>query len=238
MSIKAAPMIFGGLILGLIAALFRSKSAHASETLQLPPPQPIRLEPTPITVDDPDEIDKETEQDIAEAVEDTSKSLPNSFTSVIPGVDDAKWTAYVKKQKQGRLNGITKSNSLGLFLMGYRMLQDLGYTRNSKKVTKTIDGVSRTVWEGEFIPPLTLDAFLSNAMLQYEAFAKMSASQSATIKQRYGSVISGSKGAITLSGLLNVAKVAGMGGLDAWLKEPAKRKADTTAEFNAFNGMF
>lgn len=237
MSVKAAPMIFGGLLLGLIAALFRSKKAHADESLALPPPEPIRLPPTVVSVD-PDEIDKETEQEIHEAVEDTSKSLPTSFTSVIPGVTDAQWTAYVKKQKQGKINGVTKSNSLGLFLMGYRMLQDLGYTRNSRKVAKVIDGVSRTVWDGEFIPPLTLDSFLSNALVQYEAFAKMSVLQAARIKSLYGPLIAGSNGSITLSGLLNVAKVAGMGGLDAWLKEPGKRKADTTAEFNSFNGMF
>lgn len=231
-------MIFGGFFLGLIAFLFKSRNAHASETPALPPKAPIILDVTPIPIDDAEEVDKETEADIHEAVEDTSRSLPKSFTSVIPGVTDAQWTAYVTKQKQGKLNGITKSNSLGLFLMGYRMLQDLGYTRNAHKVTKTIDGGARTVWDGDFIPPLTLDRFLGDAMLQYEAFAKMSVMQSAIIRQRYGSVISGSKGAITLSGLLNVAKVAGMGGMEAWLKEPAKRKADTTAEFNAFNGMF
>jgi hypothetical protein len=250
------------------------------KTPPLPPP-PIPT-PPPSELDDDESTDKIIEEEIKKEV--PTKTLP----SVIPVptflkgvatlsssnglISDSMWTKYVRSVTYSAQKSISASYNLGMFLIGMRVLQDFGYAKNVKKQNYK----GKQVFMGDWVPPASLDLFLSDATLQYEVLLKLTLAHYKAIKARYprflqtapgidfnvapaetnvdasGQVVSrtqpttttipidrkvpGIDADVTLSGLLAVAKIAGLGGLDKWLA--GDRKQATTNAFNKSNGIF
>lgn len=164
--------------------------------------------------------------------EQENRVTPSKVTSPIKGVSDEQWSSFVKAQKTGKSNGVTPGGLLGVFEMGPRTLGDLGYMNNVHKEGRK--------WLGTFISPLTEEQFLGDEKLQYEAFSRQILNHLQVIRKRYPSIleteIEGKKA--TMSGLLAVARFAGLGGLDAWIRYPAKRKPETTKTYLRNTGIF
>ncbi len=183
-------------------------------------------------------VDPETQKDIDAELERERAKLPTKFPSPFSNVPGEAWTKYVNGQRSGKLNTQSPGNYLGIWLMGARMLQDLGYMRNVKLVKRAETG--KQVWDGEWISPYSLQRFLSDAALQYEAFRRMSERDANYIRAKHAATLAAKQKlpVITLSGLMAVAKQAGLKGMDEWIANPSTRKASTTAQFEKFNGLF
>lgn len=190
---------------------------------------------------EPSPLDDATKKDIDGLVNQDKASLPKILRSPFEGISDGAWTRYVQSQKGGRLNTVSKTNNLGLFFLGMRVLQDLGYAQNVKLRPFPQAGAGKQAYQGDFAPPLTQEEFLSNAKLQYEAFRRMTerdakkilADNPNTFKDP-NLVIDGLRP--TLSGFLAVLKRTGPVGFQAWLK--GDRKPETTAEYKKANNIF
>lgn len=205
----------------------------------LPAPPPLEdvgdpSEPLPSSIDD------ETKKDIDTLVNHDKVSLPKILKSPFAGISDEAWTRYVQTQKGGKLNTVSSTNNLGLFHLGMRLLQDLGYATNVKLLPFPEAGPNKQAYQGDFSPPLTKADFLSNAKLQYEAFRRMSENHAKVLVKEFGHIFAGKvplEGQVpTLSGFLAVAKRAGMGGLRKWFE--GDRKPETTAEYKKANNIF
>lgn len=279
-------------VVGLVAVIVfiaSSIGGKKSGSTALQPKEPARPPAPPPASDEGDPIvdegtDKIIEEEIKKEV--PTKSLPTSLN--VPGflkgvptmsspnglISDSMWTKYVRSVTSAAQKTISSSYNLGMFLIGMRVLQDFGYAKNVVKK----DYKGKQVFMGDWVPPATLELFLSDAMLQYEVLLKLTNSHYKTIKARYprflevvpgfdftqktpaklildkdGEVVSrvppeagkeipvdrkvpGIDADVTLSGLLAVAKIAGLGGLDKWLS--GDRKQATTNAFNKSNGIF
>jgi hypothetical protein len=152
-------------------------------------------------------------------------------------VMDEYWTLYVKSVQTGGQTTITPTYNLGLFGLGMRILEDFGYAKNVKKVNYN----GKLVWKGEFAGPYSLEKFLADATLQYEVFLKMTHSHFNYITKKHRGImyfnqilINGKQ--ITYSGLLAVAKFAGLSGMDKWIT--GDRKEATTRAFEKSNSIF
>lgn len=222
-------------LIALFARLARASSTVESNTTTSPllPPPSDEIAPGDAPAIDPG-VDADTADDIEAEASSELARLPVKFKSPLKDATDDAWTRYVKLQKQGKLNTVTKSNNLGLFLLGMRVLQDVGMVTGVKLVTR--DG--RQVWDGDFIPPATRDKFLRNAQWQYDAFRRMTEKHAAYIRAKHRDLLVSKEADVSLSGLLAVAKFAGLQGMDKWLADPATRKEATTNEFKRCNGIF
>lgn len=199
-----------------------------------------------------EEDQKETDKFIQEALDkETVRNLPvvlpnPSFLSSSK-VDDKgvkvetnspRWTRYVQAVKTGGMATVTPNFNLGFFGLNMRTLEDFGYARNVKKM----DFKGRQVWRGEFVGKnATLDQFLADGPTQYEVFLKMTERHYNYIKQKYASLLYDDTKQIegqtpTYSGLLAVAKFAGLSGLDKWIK--GDRKQATTDMYKKINNIF
>jgi len=175
--------------------------------------------------------------DILCAVKEVEKTLPSRLESRLEGVSDDAWSEYVSYSKQGRLTTISPGYHLGYFLLGMESLQDLGYAINVKRQ----DYKGRLVKKGEWAGPYSLEGFLSDPMLQYEAFARKTKNDANYILKRHsdkiGMEFEGKQA--TLSGLVAVAKQAGLSGMEKWMTETSeKRKPNTTKAYLLANGIF
>lgn len=231
-------IVGGGIaVIALLASLFKSKPNHdgsVSPPPQLPATSLDDLPPGDGEDDAPIPVDAQTEADIKEEIKSEKAKLPKILPSPFTGIHDEQWTEYVKRQKTGRLNTITPSYMLGLFLMGMRILQDLGYAKNVKLTQRE----GKQVYMGDWAGPYSLNMYLGDAMLQYEAFHKMSILHGKHIASTYKIPVTIDGVQVTLSGLLGVAKRAGLAGLKKWVEEPATRKPETTAEMKRVNNIF
>ncbi len=220
-------------VIGILASLARASSTA---------PEPDTSNPSLPIVDEPDAplpdahpgVDQATQKDIEQERDRERTELPKSFPTPFSDVTNSAWSAYVNGQRGGKLNTVTPGFFLGIWLLGMRVLQDLGYARN----VKLVDVNGKRVWKGDFVPPYSLERFLSDAPLQYEAFRRMTEKHANYIRTKYKDVITNKESKVSLSGLLAVAKQAGLAGMDQWLTDPKTRKEATTAQFNKFNGMF
>lgn len=173
--------------------------------------------------------------DIAQAINGNA-SLP--ITSPIPGVNDARWTAFVNLFRGKNINEISPAYHLGLFNVGFHRLRDLGLAFDVKQ--ELYNG--KPVWKGAFKPPMTLEKFLNNPTVQYKVFAKDMADRAAFLRQHFkdqiGQPIEGAPA--SLSGLLAAIKLAGTKGFGSWVKDPEERRkfANTTAAYKMANGIF
>ena len=150
--------------------------------------------------------------------------------SPIDSITHTQWTEYVRVSIQGRIDEINNKNQLGLFLISYPGLSDLGLI---KSLTKECG-----VWTGEWEKSFSLEAFLVSYELQYKCFKDRTISQMKTINLRHSSVI----GQIledekaSISGLLGIMWMIGPGGLDSWIR--GDRKERSTKQFKIRNGIF
>ncbi len=151
----------------------------------------------------------------------------------LAGVDKEQWIRFVQVMgDRSNANSSSPSGHLGFFRFSYPRLAELGVNaRRDKKV-----------WQGTFIPPLTLEGFLGSFPLQHRAFALSSGDFATHIAEEHpngvGADVDGT--IATLSGLLAVLHRAGHRGFDKWLSsaEDRKRYPNTTAAFKAANGIF
>lgn len=178
----------------------------------------------------------EEKQKIKEGVEEIIKtSLPSSFSSPLKGLPDKNWSKYVNRHKSAKAGFISPGYQLGIFQTGMRLLEDFDYVRNTKKG----DYKGRQVWLGEWVSPYSLQRFLSDAKLQYKVFSQQTKRDARAIIKRHkqyllGPLVEGEKA--SLSGLLAVAKHAGLAGLRKWLE--GDRKERTTRVYKRYNGIF
>lgn len=193
--------------------------------------------PTPTPKEDAEETEDLVDDEIKK---EQVKKLPGKLKTpkFLEGLlDDSLWTKYVKSVISAGQMTISPNYNLGMFLINMRTLQDYNYAKNVVKQ----DYKGKKVWKGDFTGPYSLDKFLSDANLQYDVFVKMTRDHYKSIMDKYGeSVKSGTKDIdgvpATLSGLLAVAKFAGLGGLAKWYA--GDRKKATTDAFLKSNDIF
>jgi hypothetical protein len=166
--------------------------------------------------------------------------IPAAMLATVPFAEASPdgWERFVKWAKQDPYDSVTPSGLYGAFRLGARTLVDLGYMRNPRQ---TKDASGRRKWVADWIPPLTLEKWQKTPDLQYEAFARVTMTHRRVVLAKHADAIGVPIAAqpATLSGLLGVARWAGLSGLDKWLAEPqAQRKPDTTKAFFATNGLF
>jgi hypothetical protein len=177
----------------------------------------------------------------AAAIRSGKAGSPRSAASFAPpfsGVTGKAWNRYVRLMAVAEPDTVSMGSQLGIFQIGYRRLADLGYVQNLRKGQKN----GRTIWVGDFKPPLTLAAFLSDPGLQYEVFVQATKADRSAVLSRYrdavGKTFVGKKA--TLSGLLATAYHAGLAGLGRWLSsnEERDRGRRTSAVYQRTTGLF
>lgn len=234
--------IAGGIV--FLVALFASRRSKASSStydssttrpVELPPVRDeLDLTDSPDIITHSPGVDAETQADIEEQLSAERTKLPTSFESPLSGVSDDAWSKYVNAQKRGKLNSVTPGYALGIWHMGMRLLQDIGMAKNVKLVPVG----DKQVYKGDFVAPLTQDIFLRDASIQYEAFRRAAVRDANYLRSKFSDMLKAKDGKVTLSGLLAVARYAGLKGAELWLTQPSTRKEATTAEFNKFKGYF
>lgn len=178
---------------------------------------------------------------LTNAARDAAAAASNAtYPSPFPSVATPEWSQFVHAMRGPDPKEVTSTNHLGMFAFGMPRLVDLGLAENPRKVKRG----GRTVWEADWLPPLQPgpQTFLSSPALQYRTFVKATTADLAAIKRELpeavGTEIDGIKA--TPSGLLAVAKLAGVAGLKTWLADPAVRAKypQSGALFHKVNGLF
>lgn len=199
-------VVFGGFILAiLVAAISRNKESNLTPEKSKEP----SIE---------DDIKAVMDEKDAGGLKITA--VPSYLASL--GITLDKWIAYVKSQGGASLGTKNKANHLGMFLMGPRVLNELGYMYAPKNVNG--------VWQAEWREPYSEAEYLSNPAMQYDSFIRMTERDAKQVKARY-------KDAVDLSGALAVIKRYGLGTMDKWLKDPANRQESTTSVYRQYSGM-
>lgn len=223
----------GGAVIAALVAMTRKSSASSTTTLESSNAPQLDMTDSPDVLESPPAgVDPQTQADIDSQLASEKNKIPAVLPSPLSGVSEDAWTKYVLAWKTGKLNTVTAGMALGLWQTGMRLLQDVGMVKNVKLVP--VNG--KQVWKGEFVPPLTLDIFLSDASVQYEAFKRATVRDANYLRSKYASKMKADN--ITLSGLLAVARYAGLKGSELWLTKPEERKAATTAIYEKFKGYF
>jgi len=160
-------------------------------------------------------------------------------------ISNEDWQKWLLVVSPGKADTVTANYNLGVFLLSMRQLQEQGLVKDVKQG----DYKGRKVWLGTWVKPFSLDWFLGNERAQYVVFARELQKQAKYIASnpdyqeamKTGKMLEGTEGkGVTLSGLLTVARKAGLGGLASWFAKPEDRAAhkDTTDLFNQANGIF
>lgn len=164
----------------------------------------------------------------------------DDYKSPISGVTGAQWTKFMRAVgDKSNARNISSTGHLGFFRFSYPRLAEIGLVVRPHRAPGR-DG--KSVWTGDFVPPLTMAGFLKNVGLQCRAFALSSGDFATHIRESHardlGKEIGGSRA--TLSGLLAVLHRAGHKGFDHWVvsKEDQKKYPNTTAAYKAANGIF
>jgi hypothetical protein len=161
--------------------------------------------------------------------------LPPEKRSPLPGVPLRSWERYITVMVVSPKNHVSPRGRLGYFGMDARRLADVGFMTRPRKATV---GGETGVWTGNWVSPLTDEAFLGNAPVQYEAFARSMRGLAGKVAPLVGIKIDGR--AATLSGLLAAGHLAGDAGVLTWVRDPSIRSKfrATTSNFEKANGLF
>ncbi len=163
-------------------------------------------------------------------------ALPPARTllrSELDDVADDEWTQWVTAMKVADPTTVADNGALGMFAMKPRRLEDLGLMTNVAPSTRKKGAMG---WQGEWIAPMTQDAFLGNASIQYRVLA-------ASTKLYADAIAAGDLVApdcdeeITLSGALALLHRCGPRGLEQWA-DATKRLPATLELFQRTNGVF
>ena len=164
---------------------------------------------------------------------------PEVIASPLAGVADDDWSAFVRRARVAQLGSVSPSYRLGAYALSARELTDVGVMVSAHK--GDYNG-RRGVWLGIWAPGRTQADFLASAAQQYTALADLTQLHAKAILARHRGVIGGKidEQDVTLSGLLAVARKAGIGGLRQWVSSSEDRAAfpESGALFNRFNGIF
>lgn len=177
-------------------------------------------------------------QDLGDIVQAVGTGSTVPIISPIHGVTDERWTKFANLFKGKVPDEISPAFHLGLFNIGFLRLRDLGLATEVKQAPYG----GKVVWQGKFVPPMTVKSFLAQPAVQYKVFARDMKDRSDHIRNRYahvlGETIEGQP--VTLSGLLAAIKLAGARGFHSWVNDPAERRkfANTTAAYRTANGIF
>lgn len=155
--------------------------------------------------------------------------------SPVPGVPFRAWERFVTVMVVAPKTHISPRGKLGTFQMDARRLKDVGVVKNAKK---GMHGEEVGVWVGEWVAPLTKDAFLGSMPLQYAAFVRSMKAAAPKVSGFVGVDVDGAT--CSLSGLLGVAHAAGEAGVESWVEnsEVRRRFAGTTDVFRRTNQIF
>lgn len=266
---SAIPLLIGGGIIALLAILMDSKKSEASTQKQIkdpegPSPEDIAeieqtfSEPVKEKLDayevshNPNYIQEAQQIALSEGKDEQAAALKKAYDSArvesgtvtfISPINNLKpefWTRFVNCVKGSNPKLITPGFALGLFGFGARRLVDVGLMTNPRQG----EYKGKSVWTGDWVPPLTINKFLADSALQYQAFfasmrdyaQRIAATPS--VRALIGRTVDGK--VITLSGILGVCHKAGFSGMQKWFADPADRAkfTATTQAFNACNGIF
>lgn len=169
----------------------------------------------------------------AELVAPISQPASRALPSPLEGVSDDDWTKWVLVMRTSDPNAVSNSNALGMFAFKLRRLEDIGLMRNVAPINARKTG--HMGWTGEWIAPLSQDAFLNNPSVQYRALA--ASSQLYTMALADGDIAKPSDDKISLSGALALLHKCGPRGFEQWSDE-SKRKPSTVALYGAANEIF
>lgn len=169
----------------------------------------------------------------------------DQHTSPIHEATDEQWTALVDALATGTPGEVNPDGTLGRWCIGYRQLRDLGLVEETKMRDPYISLTWR--WKldetGRSVPfEEAQAAFLADEGAQYMALAQVLAHHyQALIGDEHkllGREVDGR--ALSLSGLLGLARKAGLSGLHKWIASPADRAkfSRTTAFVDLCNGIF
>lgn len=239
-------VVFGvGLLLALLA---KASSAHASSA----PDVSASLHKI-VSSGDPAKMlaagqaahaagDRQLGTALTERARNAAAASPTAvYPSPFPSVPTPAWSAWVHAMRAGtKPDTITPGYFLGMFGLGMQRAVDLGLAENPRQIVRN----GRKVWDADWLAPLQPgpQKFLSMPAFQYATFRRAVAADLAAIgsqmPQAVGTEIDGVKA--TPSGLLAVAKLAGVHGLKAWLEDPAVRAKfpQSSALFHKVNGIF
>ena len=156
-------------------------------------------------------------------------------------VSDDQWTTYVRRSRVARPGAVSPDNRMGAYGLTARELSDIGVMDEAHK-SLDADGGGKLAWRGEWAEGRCLDEFLRTPAQQYDALEALSKMHAAAILLRHRDSIGATFDGIpaSLSGLMGVARRAGMGGFRKWVSDAKNRAAfpDTTACFARMNNIF
>lgn len=157
-----------------------------------------------------------------------------ALTSEIPGVSDEDWTRFVVVMKTQSPRSVSASNELGMFAMRVKRLADLGLVKNLKSARAP---TGRMTWFGDWVAPLTQDAFLGDPRIQYRVFAASMRCYADGLSDGDIECPDDLPSDMSLSGMLAILHRCGPHGLKSW-SDKSKRFEQTTDLFEAANGIF
>lgn len=133
----------------------------------------------------------------------------------------------------GRAPDAEEKGRVGIYAISVPRLADLDVVTRPRKVGK--------IWQAEW-PGVSREQFLADQDLQREVLFRSLRNYAQDVDDRYRAAVGKKLGGtvVTLSGLLAVAHVAGLRGLETWLRDPSVRVkfGGTTKLFAAANGIF
>lgn len=158
-----------------------------------------------------------------------------SGKEILASIKPEPWAEFVSRMETAPRTKVSARYKLGAFQMDARRLADVGVMTDVRKAKY---GSEMGVWTGKWAHGLSEKDFLGSMPLQYAAFVRGVRATAPQVSRHVGRVIDGKKA--SLSGLLGVAHVAGIAGVESWVQDPAVRSrfGTTTGTFHRCNGIF